>query len=36
MLGKELPLKKAAKLTSEITGIGKNSLYAFGLEQKKL
>jgi len=36
LLGKELPLKKAAKLTSEITGIGKNSLYAFGLEQKKL
>jgi len=36
LLGKELPLKKAAKLTSEITGVSKNSLYAFGLEQKKL
>ncbi len=36
LLGKELPLKKAAKLTSEITGVSKNSLYALGLEQKKL
>ena len=32
LLMKELPLKKAAKLTSEITGVAKNSLYKKGLE----
>ncbi|MCK5718038.1 MAG: 16S rRNA (cytidine(1402)-2'-O)-methyltransferase [Thiomargarita sp.] len=31
LLRKELPNKKAAKLTSEITGVSKNILYAFGL-----
>ncbi len=31
LLRQELPIKKAAKLTSEITGESKNSLYAFGL-----
>jgi 16S rRNA (cytidine1402-2'-O)-methyltransferase len=32
LLRKELPLKKAAKLTSEITGASKNMLYALGLQ----
>jgi 16S rRNA (cytidine1402-2'-O)-methyltransferase len=32
ILHKELPLKQAAKLTSEITGVSKNLLYAFGLK----
>jgi 16S rRNA (cytidine1402-2'-O)-methyltransferase len=32
LLRKELQLKKAAKLTSEITGASKNTLYALGLE----
>lgn len=32
LLMKELPLKKAAKLASEITGVAKNSLYKKGLE----
>lgn len=32
LLRSELQLKKAAKLTSEITGASKNSLYAIGLE----
>jgi 16S rRNA (cytidine1402-2'-O)-methyltransferase len=31
LLRQELPIKTAAKLTSEITGESKNSLYAFGL-----
>jgi 16S rRNA (cytidine1402-2'-O)-methyltransferase len=31
LLRKELSLKQAAKLTSEITGVSKNSLYALGL-----
>ncbi len=31
LLRKELSLKQAAKLTSEITGISKNSLYALGI-----
>ncbi|EDN68370.1 Protein of unknown function UPF0011 [Beggiatoa sp. PS] len=33
ILHKELPLKQAAKLTSEITGVNKNILYAFGLKK---
>jgi len=33
ILRAELPLKQAAKLTSEITGISKNTLYTFGLNQ---
>jgi len=33
LLRKELPLKQAAKLTSEITGVSKNTLYALGLEK---
>ncbi len=33
ILRKDLSLKQAAKLTSEITGISKNSLYAAGLNQ---
>ncbi|ALG66899.1 16S rRNA (cytidine(1402)-2'-O)-methyltransferase [Beggiatoa leptomitoformis] len=30
----ELPLKQAAKLASEITGVSKNTLYAWGLAQR--
>lgn len=33
LLRQELPLKQAAKLASEITGISKNVLYALGLEK---
>ncbi|MFK5969062.1 MAG: 16S rRNA (cytidine(1402)-2'-O)-methyltransferase [Candidatus Marithrix sp.] len=33
LLRKELSLKQASKLTSEITGISKNSLYAAGLDK---
>ena len=33
LLHQQLPLKQAAKLTSEITGVSKNSLYAFGLKE---
>jgi 16S rRNA (cytidine1402-2'-O)-methyltransferase len=33
LLRKELPLKQAAKLASEITGVSKNRLYALGLEK---
>jgi 16S rRNA (cytidine1402-2'-O)-methyltransferase len=33
LLRKELSIKTAAKLTSEITGESKNSLYTFGLEK---
>ncbi len=33
ILRQELPLKQAAKLASEITGISKNRWYAFGLEK---
>lgn len=35
LLRAELPLKQAAKLTSEITGISKNALYTFGLNQSE-
>jgi 16S rRNA (cytidine1402-2'-O)-methyltransferase len=31
ILRQELPLKKAAKLTSEITGVSKNAIYNFGI-----
>ena len=31
---RELPLKKAAALTAEITGVKKNALYQWGLAQK--
>jgi 16S rRNA (cytidine1402-2'-O)-methyltransferase len=31
ILRAELPLKKAAKLTSEITGVSKNAIYNFGI-----
>ena len=33
VLRKELSLKQAAKLTREITGVSKNTLYAWGLEE---
>ncbi len=33
LLRKDLSLKQAAKLTSEITGVSKNRLYALGLEK---
>jgi 16S rRNA (cytidine1402-2'-O)-methyltransferase len=33
LLRKELPLKQAAKLTGKITGVSKNVLYQFGLEE---
>jgi len=33
ILRAELPLKQAAKLTSEITGVSKNALYTLGLNQ---
>lgn len=36
LLRRELPLKQAAKLTSEITGANKNALYALGLENHDL
>lgn len=32
ILRQQLPLKQAAKLTSDITGISKNALYRFGVE----
>lgn len=35
LLVQELPLKKAARLTAEITGVSKNALYDFGLSMKK-
>jgi 16S rRNA (cytidine1402-2'-O)-methyltransferase len=35
LLREELPLKQAAKLTSQITGIHRNQLYALGLAQEK-
>lgn len=31
ILRQQLPLKKAAKLTSEITGVSKNAIYNFGI-----
>ena len=34
LLRQELPLKQAAKLCSQITGINKNALYTFGLKQQ--
>jgi len=34
ILQQNLPLKQAAKLTSEITGVSKNKLYEFGLQQQ--
>ena len=34
MLAAELPLKKAAALTAQITGARKNLLYQWGLEQR--
>jgi len=33
LLRKDLSLKLAAKLASEITGVSKNRLYALGLEK---
>jgi len=33
LLRQELPLKQAAKLTGKITGVSKNVLYQFGLEE---
>jgi len=33
-LQQELPLKQAARLTSQLTGVSKNKLYALGLEQQ--
>ncbi len=35
LLRQELPLKQAAKLTGKITGVSKNVLYQFGLEEPK-
>jgi 16S rRNA (cytidine1402-2'-O)-methyltransferase len=35
LLREELPLKQAAKLTSQITGVHRNQLYALGLAQEK-
>ncbi|OQW91866.1 MAG: 16S rRNA (cytidine(1402)-2'-O)-methyltransferase [Beggiatoa sp. IS2] len=35
VLRQELPLKQAAKLTSILTGVSKNTLYTFGLESDR-
>jgi 16S rRNA (cytidine1402-2'-O)-methyltransferase len=35
LLMEDLPLKKAAAITSQLTGLGRNQLYELGLELKK-